>query len=98
MSQRPYGRCSLALAKPRDEKPEVPHGLRAGVQSVHHVAGECSFAADKAAGIARAMHGENGHDQVQPKLFVKVLWLEAEETLVQGAHPYTVNADEPGSL
>ena len=43
------------------------------------------------------MHGENGHDQVQPKLFVKVLWLEAE-ALVQGAHPYTVNADEPGAL
>src|SRR5215207_10163552 len=98
MAQRPYGRCPFALPQPPDESPEVPHGLRAGVQRVHHVAGECPFSADKAAGIARAVHGENGHDQVQPKLFVKVLRLEAVEALVQGAHPYTVDADEPGAL
>src|SRR5215217_1814435 len=98
MAQRPYGRCPFALPQPPDEPPEVPHSLRAGVQRVHHVAGECPFSADKAAGIARTVHGENGHDQVQPKLFVEVLRLEAEEALVQGAHPYTVDADEPGAL
>jgi hypothetical protein len=65
---------------------------------VCNVARERSFAADEAAGIARAVHGENGHDQVQPELFVKVLRLEAEEAFVQGAHPYAMDTDEPGAL
>jgi len=52
----------------------------------------------RAACIARAVHGENGHDQVKSKLLVQVLRLEAEEALVQGAHPYAVDADQPGAL
>src|SRR5215204_4765322 len=101
MAQRPYGRRVFALSQPPDDAPEVPYSLRSlrtRVQRVHNFARERTFSAAEAAGIARAMHGENGHDQVESKLLVQVLRLEAEEALVQGAHPYTVDADEPGSL
>src|SRR5918992_740601 len=74
------------------------HIACAPVCSVSITSPERPFSADEAAGIARAMHGENGHDQVESKPLVQVVRLEAEEALVQGTHPYTVDADEPGSL
>jgi hypothetical protein len=98
VAQRPHGRCVFSLPQPPDDASEVPDSLRAGVQRVHDVAGECPLAAYEAAGIPRTVHGEDGHDQIESELLVQILGLKAEEALVQGAHPYAVDADEPGAL
>src|SRR5215212_1739113 len=94
MAKRSDRRGSLALTQPPDEPPEVPDRLLPRVQRVHYVARERPFAANEA-GIARTVQRKHGHEQVQTQLLVQVFGLKSHKALVQGAHPYAVDADEP---